>query len=129
MRDTDLLEAARAALEHSYSPYSHLPVGAAIECADGTVFTGANIENAAFPSTICAEAAALSAAVSAGKREFRRIAIVADAPNYPYPCGNCRQLLAEFSPNIEVLARRGNGSYVSFPLSDLFPERFAFRLD
>jgi cytidine deaminase len=111
-------------MRHSYSPYSRFPVGAAIECADGRVFTGCNIENVAFGATMCAEAVALASAVSVGAREFLRIAIVSDGKTYCYPCGNCRQLLSEFSPEIEVLCVRGDGRYVSYPLTRLLAESF-----
>ncbi|MDR0905853.1 MAG: cytidine deaminase [Oscillospiraceae bacterium] len=123
--DRELIRCAEEAKAHSYSPYSGFAVGAAIECADGEVFVGCNVENAAFGSTICAEAAVIAAAVAAGYREFRRIAISSDGTKYCMPCGNCRQLLHEFSPNIEVLAARADGRYVSYPLDKLLPNAFA----
>jgi len=124
VNDRDLINFAQSAKEHSYSPYSGFPVGAAIECEDGSVFTGTNVENAAYGSTICAEAAALAAAVSEGHRKFLRIAVSSDGEKYCMPCGNCRQLLNEFSPNIEVLAVRADGRYVSYPLTQLIPKAF-----
>lgn len=122
--DRELINLAVAAKENSYSPYSEFPVGAALECADGTVFQGCNVENAAFGSTICAEASALVSAVSAGHRDFTRIAISSDGTTYCMPCGNCRQLINEFTPDIEVLASRADGRYVSYPLSELLPRSF-----
>lgn len=122
--DRELINLAVAAKENSYSPYSGFPVGAAIECADGTVFQGCNIENAAFGSTICAEAVALASAIAAGHRDCTRIATSSDGAAYCMPCGNCRQLLNEFSPEIEVLASRADGRYVSYPLSELLPRAF-----
>lgn len=87
------LEAAKA----SYSPYSKFRVGAALLCKDGTVFTGANIENRSFGLTICAERSAFVAAMSAGKREFEGIVIATPDADYPVsPCGACRQVLSEF---------------------------------
>ena len=123
--DRELINLAVAAKENSYSPYSEFPVGAAIECADGTVFQGCNVENAAYGSTICAEAAALSAAITAGHRDFTRIAISSEGATYCMPCGNCRQLLGEFAPEIEVLASRADGRYVSYPLAELLPRGFS----
>ena len=122
--DRELINLAAGSRENSYSPYSNFPVGAAIECEDGTVFTGCNVENAAFGSTICAETAALVTAVSAGYRKFTRIAIASDGATYCMPCGSCRQLLVEFSPDIEVLASRADGRYVSYPLSELLSKAF-----
>jgi len=122
MTDKRLLESAADAMENSYTPYSRDKKGAAIECEDGTVFTGCVIENVALGSTICAEAAAIAAAVSAGHRSFKRIATISDSGTYNLPCGNCRQLLSEFSPQIEVLcARSSDGRYVSYSLTALFP--------
>ena len=111
---------------NAYTPYSHFNVGAAIECTDGTVFTGCNIENAALGSTICAERTACCKAVSEGHKEFLRIAIYADSQDYCYPCGACRQFLAEFSPDMEVLIAKGGGQYVSYKLSTLLPGIFNF---
>ncbi|MDR3209870.1 MAG: cytidine deaminase [Oscillospiraceae bacterium] len=127
MTDRDLINYAREAMANSYSPYSHFPVGAAIECADGTVFTGCNIENAAFGSTLCAESVALASAVAEGKRDFARIAIISDGVNYTLPCGTCRQMLTEFSPALEVLAVRADGRYVSYQLDKLMPSPFTYR--
>ena len=122
MTDRRLLETAADAMENSYAPYSREKKGAAIECADGTVFTGCLIENVALGSSICAEAAAIASAVSAGHRSFKRIATISEGGTYNLPCGNCRQLLSEFSQNIEVLcARASDGRYVSYSLTALFP--------
>jgi len=122
MTDRRLLETAADVMENSYSPYSRDKKGAAIECADGSVFTGCLIENAALGSSICAEVSALSAAVSAGHRSFKRIAVISAGSTYSFPCGNCRQLLSEFSPDIEVLcARASDGRFVSYSLTALLP--------
>jgi len=122
MTDRRLLETAADVMENSYSPYSRSKKGAAVECADGTVFTGCLVENVALGSTICAEAAAIASAVSAGYRDFKRIATISDGNTYCLPCGNCRQLLSEFSPEIEVLcARSSDGRYVSYSLGALLP--------
>ena len=124
MTDRKLISMAADVMANSYSPYSRFKVGAAIECADGSSFTGCNIENAAIGVTICAEASAISAAVSAGRRSFKRIAIVSEGASYCFPCGACRQLLCEFSPEIEVLSVRADGRYVSYSLSALLPMPF-----
>lgn len=126
MNDRQLLDMAREAAGSSYSPYSKFPVGAALECADGTIYTGCNIENAALGSTICAERVAVCKAVSEGQREFTRIAIWGESENYCMPCGACRQFLVEFSPDIEVLCSKAGGRYVSYPLSKLMPYSFNY---
>ena len=125
MTDRKLIDKAAEVMENSYSPYSRFKVGAAIECTDGSVFTGCNIENAAFGVTMCAEAAAVAAAVSAGKPDFKRIAIASEGSTYCFPCGTCRQLLSEFSPDMEVLCSRADGRYVSYSLSALLPMLFS----
>lgn len=127
MTDRDLMSAAKEASFHAYVPYSHFQVGAALECEDGTVFTGCNVENAALGSTICAERTACVKAVSEGYTKFKRIAIYADSQDYAYPCGACRQFLAEFAYNdLEVLIFKNDGRYVSYRLSDLLPGKFNF---
>ena len=124
MTDRKLISMAADVMANSYSPYSRSKVGAAIECADGSAFTGCNIENAAIGVTICAETAAISSAVSAGRRSFKRIAIISEANTYFFPCGACRQLLSELSPEIEVLCARADGRYVSYSLAALLPMPF-----
>lgn len=124
MNDRELLSLAREAARNAYVPYSQFPVGAAVECTDGSVFTGCNVENAAFGSTICAERTAIVKAVSEGHTEFRRIAIYGEGKNYCMPCGACRQVMAEFSPEMEVLCTKAGGSYVSYSLSKLMPYTF-----
>ena len=126
MTDRELLSMAKQASYNAYVPYSHFQVGAALECDDGSVYTGCNVENAAFGSTICAERTACCKAVSEGKRSFRRVAIYADSQNWPTPCGACRQFLAEFSPEMEVLCSKADGRYVSYKLSELLPHGFDF---
>lgn len=124
MTDRELINRAYDARKNAYAPYSRFPVGAALECADGTVITGCNVENAALGCTICAERTALVKAISEGKRNFTRIAIYADSPDYCVPCGTCRQVLSEFAPSMEVLCVKGDGRYVSYRLSDLLPVSF-----
>jgi len=124
MTDRKLLGIATEAMANSYSPYSRFKVGAAIECTDGSVFSGCNIENSSFGATMCAEAAAIASAVSSGRRSFKRIAIVSEGNAYCFPCGTCRQMLNEFAPEIEVLSARSDGRYVSYALTSLLPMAF-----
>ena len=126
MTDRDLLNMAREAAENAYVPYSQFPVGAALECADGSVFTGCNVENAALGSTICAERTAFVKAISEGRRRFVRIAIYGEGENYCMPCGACRQFMMEFAgeEDMEVLCTRSGGRYVSYRLSQLMPHPF-----
>ncbi len=126
MTDRELISLAKKASYNAYVPYSHFSVGAALQCADGSVFTGCNVENAALGSTICAERTACVKAVSEGKREFVRIAIYADSQNWPTPCGACRQFLAEFAPDIEILCTKAGDRYVSYKLSELLPHIFNY---
>lgn len=124
MTDRKLIDIATEAMANSYSPYSRFKVGAALECTDGTVYTGCNIENAAYGATMCAEAVAIATAVAAGRREFRRIAIISEGSEYCFPCGTCRQLLNEFSREIELLCARVDGRYVSYSLPTMLPLAF-----
>ena len=125
MTDRQLVVRAFEMLTKSYVPYSGFPVGAAILCADGTVFTGCNVENAAYGSTICAERTALVKAVSEGHRDdLVRIAVAGRSEDYCWPCGSCRQMLYEFNPDMTVLVARGDGDFVSIPLSELMPHGF-----
>ena len=126
MTDRELISLAKKASYNAYVPYSHFSVGAALQCADGSVFTGCNVENAALGSTICAARTACVKAVSEGKRKFVRIAIYADSQNWPTPCGACRQFLAEFAPDIEILCSKAGDRYVSYKLSELLPHIFNF---
>ena len=125
MTDQELVQRAFAMHEFSYVPYSKFPVGAALLCADGTVFTGCNVENAAFGSTICAERTALLKAISEGHRDdWTAIAIAGQGEDYCWPCGACRQMLYEFAPGLRVIAARGDGDFQTVPLADLLPHGF-----
>ena len=125
MTDQQLVAKAFEMLERSYVPYSRFPVGAALLCADGTVFTGCNVENAAYGSTICAERTALLKAVSEGhKDDWQAIAIAGRGEDYCWPCGSCRQMLYEFAPDLKVLVARGDGEFVSTTLPELMPHGF-----
>jgi cytidine deaminase len=126
MNDRELLNMAREAAGNAYVPYSRFPVGAALECADGTIYLGCNIENVALGTTICAERVAMSKAVSEGHLKFTRIAIFGDGEDYCMPCGDCRQFMSEFSSDMEVLCSKAGGRYVSYNLNELLPHRFKF---
>ena len=126
MTDRELINMAVAAAGNSYVPYSNRAFGAALECADGTVVTGCSVENAALGASICAERAALCQAVSLGKRSFRRMAIYSgESADYCTPCGTCRQVFSEFSPEIELLCARADGRYVSYKLRELLPVMYS----
>ena len=124
MTREELKAAAVAMLDRAYCPYSHFPVGAALECSDGTVFTGCNIENASYTPTICAERTAVSKAVSEGHRDFVRIVIAGRSKDFCVPCGVCRQVLREFAPDLEIICLNGAGEEQVFTLPELLPHRF-----
>ena len=125
MTDKQLVAKAIEMLERSYVPYSRFPVGAALLCADGSVFTGCNVENAAYGSTICAERTALVKAVSEGHRDdWVTLAVAGRGEDWCWPCGSCRQMLYEFAPGLRVLVARGDGEFVTTTLADLLPNGF-----
>jgi cytidine deaminase len=118
-----LLEAAIAVTNNAYVPYSHYPVGAALRAVDGTVYSGCNVENAAYPATICAERTALVKAVSEGQRQFDLLVVV--TKNAGSPCGTCRQMLYEFSPDLRIILADLSGKITSdTTLSTLLPDGF-----
>lgn len=119
-----LLDRARHARKHSYSPYSKFAVGAALLCEDGTVFEGVNIENASFGLTNCAERTAIFAALAAGQRNFVALAVVADTDGPCAPCGACRQVMAEFQIE-KVLMGNMRGEYKIITLESLLPFSFS----
>jgi len=120
---TDLVARAREAMRNAWAPYSEFRVGAAIEAADGRVFVGCNVESASYGLTICAERMALGAAVAAGARALRRVAVTTEVDPPAAPCGACRQLLAEFGLDLEVLAV-GPTSERRWTLAALLPDAF-----
>jgi cytidine deaminase len=120
-----LIAQARRAQAGAYAPYSGFRVGCALLAEDGRVFTGANVENAAYPAAICAERVALPAAVTAGVRAFVALAVVGDGPGPCTPCGVCRQVLFEFAPDLVVLAAGSDGALSRYVLGrDLLPDGF-----
>jgi len=121
MNRESLVQAAIEARRNAHAPYSNFPVGAAIECSDGTVFTGCNVENLSFGLTMCAERVAVGAAVAAGHRDFLYVAVVAET-NVPIsPCGACRQVLAEFHPSLPIISSTLDGTTEEFVLDQLLP--------
>ena len=129
MNDESLIAAAKEARLRAYAPYSNFQVGAALECADGTVFTGCNVENLSYGLTICAERVAFGSAVAAGHRSFRRIAVVADTTQPISPCGACRQVMAEFCDDLTVVSANYRGEVFRAALSELLPRAKAGILD
>jgi cytidine deaminase len=119
-----LVTAARAAQQQAYAPYSHFHVGAALESEDGRVFAGCNVENASYGLTICAERAAVCAAVSAGARRFRRAVVVSDSEPPAAPCGACRQVLAEFGRDLRIDGIGPKGT-LSWTIEGLLPAAFS----
>ncbi len=103
----ELVERARQARQHAYAPYSHYAVGAALLGASGKIYIGVNVENAAYPTSMCAERTAVFKAISEGERAFQAIAVVTE--NGGTPCGSCRQVLSEFGLDIQVLLADGQG--------------------
>ncbi len=118
---SSLIQAAIAVREHAHAPYSRFAVGAALRCADGTVFSGCNVENLSFGLTMCAERVAVGAAIAAGRRDFQCIAIVADTDEVISPCGACRQVLAEFHPGLAIVSANLSGKSQEFFLEQLLP--------
>ena len=131
MTEKELCQKAIDMLDMAYIPYSHFPVGAALECSDGTVFTGCNIENAAYGATMCAERTAIFKAVSEGERRFSAIAIAggpADSGELSFcpPCGVCRQVMQEFCDpeTFRIVLGNSKGEQKTFLLKELLPLGF-----
>ena len=118
-----LIDLANAARQRAYAPYSNYPVGAALRTKTGRMYTGVNVENAAYPHTMCAERVAIFKAISDGEREFEVISVVTD--NGGSPCGGCRQVMAEFALDMIVLMADGNGRLIKeTTVGELLPEAF-----
>lgn len=119
----ELIKKAIEVRSLTYSPYSHYAVGAALLTESGKIYTGVNIENSAYPTSICAERVAVFKAVSEGERAFIAIAVATD--NGGSPCGSCRQVMSEFSPSMQIIDVDGAGIvHLDAPLNDLLPHAF-----
>ncbi|MGI5911829.1 MAG: cytidine deaminase [Syntrophomonadaceae bacterium] len=122
---TELINKAREARQLAYAPYSGFQVGAALLGKSGIIYTGANVENASYGLTTCAERIAVFKAVTSGEKEFVSIALSGSGKGYLFPCGACLQVLAEFSPNINVIITSEKDCYKEYNLSALLPQIFS----
>ncbi|MBQ3494896.1 MAG: cytidine deaminase [Clostridia bacterium] len=114
-------------LKNSYSPYSNFKVSACLLAKSGKVYTGNNIENATYGATICAERTAITKAVSEGDKEFELIVIVCSGEDFAYPCGICRQVMVEFSPDMKVIVAKSQEDYRVHTASELLPHFFSLK--
>lgn len=119
-----LHEEAKQVMQNAYAPYSNFKVGAALLGADGKIYTGCNVENASYGLTLCAERVAVGRAVSEGVRDFKAISIIADSGTPVAPCGACRQVLAEFNPEMVVIMANAESGLCETTLSELLPKPF-----
>ncbi len=124
MTNNELIQKAKEALEHAYAPYSGFQVGTALLAANGEVFSGCNVENASYGACICAERTAAVKAVSQGVTVFEKIAIVGSSKRFTYPCGICRQFLAEFMPDGKVVLEDKELGVKEINMRDLLPDAF-----
>ena len=125
MSDREALQRkALSAMERAYAPYSGFRVGAALLTRDGKMVSGCNVENASYPAGICAERAALGAAIAAGHRDFAAVAVATEAEVPTPPCGICRQALVEFAPELEVWSVTRDGATARWTLAELLPAAF-----
>lgn len=125
MTDSELWQIADDIKENAYSPYSNIKVGAAVLTLNGKVYTGVNVENSSFGATVCAERSAVVSAVTAGERDFVKIAVSGTMKSCT-PCGICRQFLSEFSPDITVVYKEPDGTLCSKRLTELLPDSFIY---
>ena len=123
-KDLELIETAKQVRERAYAPYSNFRVGAAVRTKNGKIFSGCNIESAAYSGTVCAERVAVWKAVSEGEKEFECIAVVADTPELTPPCGVCRQILWEFCGDVPVTFANLKGDVETVQMKDLLPRAF-----
>ncbi len=126
MENEILISYAKKAMGNAYAPYSGFSVGAALLTTEGEIFTGCNVENASFGATICAERCAAMKAISEGYTSFEKVAIVSSSGDYTYPCGICRQFLAEFMEEGTIILCNEEGTIKEYTLEKLIP--YAFNL-
>jgi cytidine deaminase len=120
-----LLDHAKAVRENAYAPYSNFKVGAAVQTVTGTIYTGVNVENVAYPEGTCAEAGAIAAMCAAGERQIVEVAVIADSPMPVTPCGGCRQKIAEFAqPDTIVRMYTTGGAQLDMTVAQLLPGVF-----
>lgn len=124
-----LIEKALEARERAYCPYSKFKVGAAVIFEDGEIYTGCNIENASYGATNCAERTAIYNAVEKGNRKMKAIALVGDVNNYTYPCGICRQVIAEFAEDMKmpIYIIKNKTDYLELTLEKILPGAFTVK--
>ncbi len=120
-----LRDAAFAAMENAYAPYSGFRVGAALRTSGGSIVAGCNVENSAYGETLCAERVAIAGAVAQGFKTFEEIAIASESEDPAPPCGSCRQTMSEFAPDLRVTSYARNGKQITWRLAELLPEAFA----
>ncbi|NLW44355.1 MAG: cytidine deaminase [Syntrophomonadaceae bacterium] len=120
------MKIAQEAREHAYAPYSGFKVGAALLDRSGRVFSGCNVENASFGLTVCAERVAVFKAISEGSSQFSRL-LITGGEDIITPCGACRQVLAEFAPDLVVICASESGMMIQYELKELLPQSFALR--
>ena len=125
MHSKDLVQLAKEGMQHSYAPYSGFRVGAAVLAASGKVYTGCNVENGSYGLSICAERVAVFNAISAGEKKLEAIAIISSGKERVTPCGACRQVMAEFNPQLQLILADAKGDYEEFTLPELLPEMFS----
>ncbi len=121
----ELIGKAQEARNNAYAPYSGFKVGAALLGKSGVIYTGANVENASYGLAVCAERIAVFKAVTSGEKKFESIAISGSGQGYIYPCGACLQVLAEFSPEMNVIITDEKNSYKEYNLSEMLPQIFS----
>lgn len=125
MTNQELIEIARQVREHAHAPYSKFKVGAALESADGRIFTGCNVENSSYGLSMCAERVAIFKAISEGLRDFKRIAVIADTHSPVRPCGACRQVISDLFPkDAEVILANLQGDIEVTKINELLPAPF-----
>jgi len=125
MQDNQLVAHALDMMKFAHAPYSGFTVGAALLCDDGTVYGGCNVEGSSYGTTVCAERTALVKAVSEGKKRFLALAVCSSADSVCTPCGICRQMLYDFSPDLRVLCADNKGNYIEHSLRELLPYAFS----
>lgn len=129
MKISELIRLAQEARKNAYCPYSHFAVGAAVLSKTGHTYTGANVENASYGLTVCAERTAIFKAVNAGDLELETLCLAGSDAGYTYPCGACLQVMAEFAPHLNVIVTDRGGHFKEHKLEELLPFQFQFDVE